>query len=485
MVFNSAQFLLFLPLAALGYFAVPQKARQVWLLLACYFFYFCWNPAHLPVLAFVTAVGYLGGRLLDGKPRKGALAAGIVLALAPLIRFKYLGFLTKSVLSVLAHVGVQIAPPAFDFLLPMGISFYTLQAVGYLVDTYRGEKAERNLLDFALFISFFPQMVSGPISRGKSLLPQLSAAERPTFDDLRDGVLLLIWGYFLKIVVADRAALFVAAVYAPESEYEGWFYIIATLLFALQLYGDFGGCSVMAMGTAKILGIDLIDNFNAPYFSQSIAEFWRRWHISLSTWFRDYLYIPLGGNRKGALRKDFNVLVTFAVSGLWHGAQWNYMAWGLLNGLYQIIGAALLPLRKAVICALHIDPQSRLHKLLRVAVTFVLFNSTLVFFRAYRLMDAVRILISMAAVHNFEIFTDGSLFACGIDAFNFALLGAYALVMLAVDVCKYKQIKVRSVIEKQHWLCQVAVVVLGVLAVLLLGVYGPGFEASNFIYSQF
>ena len=220
----------------------------------------------------------------------------------------------------------------------------------------------------------------------------------------------------------------------------------------------------MAMGTAKILGIDLIDNFNAPYFSQSIAEFWRRWHISLSTWFRDYLYIPLGGNRKGALRKDFNVLVTFAVSGLWHGAQWNYMAWGLLNGLYQIIGAALLPLRKAVVRALHIDPQSRLHKLLRVVVTFALFNSTLVLFRAYRLMDAVRILISMATVHNFEIFTDGSLFACGIDAFNFALLGVYALVMLAVDVCKYKQIKVRSVIEKQHWLCQVAVVVLGVLA---------------------
>ena len=485
MVFNSAQFLLFLPLAALGYFAVPQKVRRVWLLLACYFFYFCWNPAHVPVLAFVTAVGYLGGRLLDGKPRKGALAAGIVLALAPLIGFKYLGFLTKSVLSVLAHVVVQNAPPAFDFLLPKGISYYTLQAVGYLVDTYRGERAEHDLLDFALFISFFPQMVSGPISRGKSLLPQLSAAKRPTFDDLRDGVLLLIWGYFLKIVVADRAALFVAAVYAPESEYEGWFYIIATLLFALQLYGDFGGCSVMAMGTAKILGIDLIDNFNAPYFSQSIAEFWRRWHISLSTWFRDYLYIPLGGNRKGALRKDFNVLVTFAVSGLWHGAQWNYMAWGLLNGLYQIIGAALLPLRKAVVRALHIDPQSRLHKLLRVVVTFALFNSTLVLFRAYRLMDAVRILISMATVHNFEIFTDGSLFACGIDAFNFALLGVYALVMLAVDVCKYKQIKVRSVIEKQHWLCQVAVVVLGVLAVLLLGVYGPGFEASNFIYSQF
>ena len=262
-------------------------------------------------------------------------------------------------------------------------------------------------------------------------------------------------------------------------------FVVATLLFCLQLYGDFGGCSVMAMGTAKILGIDLIDNFNAPYFSQSIAEFWQRWHISLSTWFRDYLYIPLGGNRKGTLRKYLNVLVTFAVSGLWHGAQWNYMAWGLLNGLYQVIGAALMPLRTAVVRALHIDPKSRPHKLLRVVVTFVLFSSTMVFFRAYRLMDAVRIFISMLTVHNFEIFTDGSIFVCGIDAFNFALLGIYVLVIFAADVCKYRRIKVRSVIEKQHWLCQVAVVALGVLTVLLLGVYGPGFEASNFIYSQF
>ena len=333
MVFNSAQFLLFLPLAALGYFAVPQRARRPWLLLACYFFYFCWNPAHVPVLAFVTAVGYLGGRLLEGKPRKGVLAAGILLALAPLIGFKYLGFLTKSVLSVLVHLGVQIAPPAFDFLLPMGISFYTLQTVGYLVDTYRGEKAEHNLLDFALFVGFFPQMVSGPISRGNRLLPQLSAAKRPAFDDLRDGVLLLIWGYFLNIVVADRAALFVAAVYAPESEYEGWFYIVATLLFCLQLYGDFGGCSVMAMGTAKILGIDLIDNFNAPYFSQSIAEFWRRWHISLSSWFRDYVYIPLGGNRTKKWRWVLNLLIVWALTGFWHGAQWNFLLWGLYYGV--------------------------------------------------------------------------------------------------------------------------------------------------------
>ena len=391
MVFNSAQFLLFLPLAALGYFAVPQKARRPWLLLACYFFYFCWNPAHVPVLAFVTAVGYLGGRLLEGKPRKGVLAAGILLALAPLIGFKYLGFLTKSVLSVLAHLGVQIAPPAFDFLLPMGISFYTLQAVGYLVDTYRGEKAEHNLLDFALFVGFFPQMVSGPISRGNRLLPQLSAAKRPVFDDLRDGVLLLIWGYFLKIVVADRAALFVAAVYAPESEYEGWFYIVATLLFCLQLYGDFGGCSVMAMGTAKILGIDLIDNFNAPYFSQSIAEFWRRWHMTLSRFLRDYLYIPLGGNRHGEFRRQTNLMTTMVLGGLWHGAGWNFVIWGGLHGGFLVINQLWKNLCRRIPFGL--PPQ--LGRFLGVALTFICVVFAWVYFRAPDLSTANRLITGM------------------------------------------------------------------------------------------
>ena len=429
MVFNSAQFLLFLPLAALGYFAVPQKARRPWLLLACYFFYFCWNPAHVPVLAFVTAVGYLGGRLLEGKPRKGVLAAGILLALAPLIGFKYLGFLTKSVLSVLAHLGVQIAPPAFDFLLPMGISFYTLQAVGYLVDTYRGEKAEHNLLDFALFVGFFPQMVSGPISRGNRLLPQLSAAKRPAFDDLRDGVLLLIWGYFLKIVVADRAALFVAAVYAPESEYEGWFYIVATLLFCLQLYGDFGGCSVMAMGTAKILGIDLIDNFNAPYFSQSIAEFWRRWHISLGSWFRDYLYIPLGGNRKGKGRQLLNILLVWLATGLWHGADWTFVLWGLLY-------AALLTAEKLFLLRglKKLRVLNHIYVLLFVTLGFVLFDA-----------DSVR----SAAASVCAMFGGGGLPLAGQESLYALRSGAVLLLSAAVGATPLPRRLITAVQQKQ------------------------------------
>ena len=335
-----------------------------------------------------------------------------------------------------------------------------------------------------------PQLIVGPIIKYRDMAPQLhNYKNRCSAALMERGVELFLFGLAKKVILADSiGALWTDIIGAGGvglrnvSTPLAWLGIIA---YSLQLYFDFAGYSEMSNGLAALMGFDCAANFDLPYISASITEFWRRWHISLSGWFRDYIYIPLGGNRKGALRKDFNVLVTFAVSGLWHGAQWNYMAWGLLNGLYQIIGAALLPLRKAVVRALHIDPQSRLHKLLRVVVTFVLFSSTMVFFRAYRLMDAVRIFISMLTVHNFEIFTDGSIFACGIDAFNFALLGIYVLVIFAADVCKYKRIKVRSVIEKQHWLCQVAVVALGVLTVLLLGVYGPGFEASNFIYSQF
>lgn len=303
MVFNSIQFLLFLPLVVLVYYLVPQRGKKLWLLFTSYYFYICWHPTHMVVLLFVTAVAYLGGRLVAAARhtavRRAWLAGGVVLAFLPLLTLKYLNFLVDSCLVVLARLGIQIAPPAFSWLLPMGISFYTLQAVGYLIDVYRGEPAEKSPLQMALFVAFFPQLVSGPISRGKSLLAQFHAPRKLEFDNLRDGVLLMIWGYFLKVVIADRAAIFVDTVYYLDNGFDGWFYIVATLLFGVQLYCDFSGCTTVAMGAAKVLGIDLIDNFQAPYLSRSNAEFWRRWHISLSTWFRDYLYIPPGRQPQG------------------------------------------------------------------------------------------------------------------------------------------------------------------------------------------
>lgn len=388
-------------------------------------------------------------------------------------------------LVVLAHLGIQIAPPGFAWLLPMGISFYTLQAVGYLIDVYRGEKPEKNLLQMALFVAFFPQLVSGPISRGKSLLAQFHAPQKLQFDNLRDGVLLMIWGYFLKVVIADRATIFVDTVYNLENGFDGWFLIVGTILFGIQLYCDFGGCTTIAMGAAKMLGIDLIDNFQAPYLSRSNAEFWRRWHISLSTWFRDYLYIPLGGNRKGKGRKYCNVLITFAVSGLWHGAQWNFVFWGLLNGLYQVIGDWLRPVRRALLRVTELDTDTLGHKGAQVFCTWLCVNLAWVFFRADRLMDSFAILRSIFTASNIYILFDGSLFGCGLDEPNFLLLLVYIAILFVADLCKYKGINIRQGIARQSWLCQVLVVAGSVLAILLLGVYGPGFEASDFIYSQF
>lgn len=489
MVFNSIQFLLFLPLVVLVYYLVPQRGKNLWLLFTSYYFYICWHPTHMVVLLFVTAVAYLGGRLVAAArhmaARRAWLAGGVVLAFLPLLTLKYLNFLVDSCLVVLARLGIQIAPPAFSWLLPMGISFYTLQAVGYLIDVYRGEPAEKSPLQMALFVAFFPQLVSGPISRGKSLLAQFHAPQKLEFDNLRDGVLLMIWGYFLKVVIADRAAIFVDTVYYLDNGFDGWFYIVATLLFGVQLYCDFSGCTTVAMGAAKVLGIDLIDNFQAPYLSRSNAEFWRRWHISLSTWFRDYLYIPLGGNRKGKARKYLNVLITFAVSGLWHGAQWTFVAWGLLNGLYQVIGDWLRPVRKALLQVTGLDTDTLGHKAVQVLCTFVCVNLSWAFFRANRLMDSLTILKGIFTATNFEVLFNGSLFLCGLDEVNFFLLLVYLAVLFAADLCKYKGVSIRQSIARQSWLCQVLVVTFGVLAILLLGVYGPGFEASNFIYSQF
>lgn len=487
MVFHSAQFLLFLPLVVLAYYLVPRRGRNLWLLFASYFFYWCWHPAHLLVLLFVTAVAYFGGLGLEKlhRGRRLWLGGSVFLAFLPLIALKYLTFLVNSALVLLARLGIQIVPPVFSWLLPMGISFYTLQAVGYLIDVYRGEPAEKKPLQMALFVSFFPQMVSGPISRGKSLLAQFQAPQKLSFDNLRDGALLMIWGYFLKIVIADRAGIFVDAVYNLENGFDGWYLIVATVLFGLQLYCDFGGCTTIAMGAAKLLGIDLIDNFQAPYLSRSNAEFWRRWHISLSTWFRDYLYIPLGGNRKGKARKYLNVLITFAFSGLWHGAQWSYVCWGLLNGLYQVVGDLLRPVRRRLLRLTALDTDTPGHKLVQVGCTFVCISLSWPFFRAHRLMDSFTILRSIFTARNISVLFDGSLYTCGLDAINFRLLLVYTAILVAADLCKYKGIVIRRGIARQSWLCQVLVVAGGVLAILLLGVYGPGFEASNFIYSQF
>lgn len=341
MLFNSAEFLVFFPVATLGYYLIPYRYRYLWLLACSYYFYMCWNPVYALLMLFSTGITWLSGLALERvknanleekrsiKYKKVCVAISFFLNLSVLGYFKYANFFIDNINQVLHHMHLVYEMPMVDVLLPVGISFYTFQALSYTMDIYRDEiYAEKNFFRYALFVSFFPQLVAGPIERSKNLLRQLNEKHRFSFEQARSGFMLMLWGYFLKMVVADRISIIVETVYADYIMYPGWYLIVASFLFAFQIYGDFAGYSMIAMGAAEIMGFRLTDNFNAPYFSKSVAEFWRRWHISLSGWFKDYLYIPLGGSRKGLIRKYVNLMIVFLLSGLWHGSQWNFVAWG-------------------------------------------------------------------------------------------------------------------------------------------------------------
>ncbi len=489
MLFNSTQFLIFLPAVTGIYYFIPKKVKVYWLLAASYFFYMCWNVKYVGLILFTTAVTYLTGLAVEraSARKKYCLAAGIVLNLLVLFLFKYWNFGIETVSAVCSRLHIELHIPAFDVLLPVGISFYTFQALGYIIDVYRGEIfAEKNFFRYALFVSFFPQLVAGPIERSRNLLKQLVVLpSKISFEEFKEGTLLILWGYFLKVVLADRIAIFVDTVYGDIDTYTGCFLVVATVLFAVQIYCDFAGYSIIAMGTARILGIRLMENFNAPYFAMSVAEFWRRWHISLSGWFRDYLYIPLGGNRKGRIRKYINILITFGVSGLWHGADWSYVVWGLLNGIYQVVGDVLMPVRKCAAHILEIRTESLSHKVLKAGVTFLLVDFSWIFFRASSVREALRIIWRIATVHNVWVLTDGSLYTCGLEHKNFSLMLICIGIVLCADLCKYRGIKVREVIAEQDYWAQCLVVVAAVVGILLFGIWGMEYDVSNFIYFQF
>ncbi|MBO5998651.1 MAG: MBOAT family protein, partial [Lachnospiraceae bacterium] len=332
MQFTSLKFLLFMLITAAVEFLLPKIARTKWLFAASIVFYALLDIKFVPLLAAVVLTAYLGGLAVkteNGKGRNAGFAAAVITEIALLVIFRSAGIFTKD------HV----------WIVPVGISFYILQAIGYLADVRRGAAdAEKDLVDLGLFISFFPQLTSGPIERAPHMLPQFKKGP-DGFDPvrIRDGALFMLWGYFMKMVIADRIAILTDTFYSAPGSYGGAVAFTAAALYMIQLYCDFAGYSSIAIGAAKVLGIELFENFNSPFLSGSVAEYWHRWHISLSTWLRDYIYIPLGGSRKGTGRKYINILLTFLVSGLWHGTGWNFLLWGLVFGLLQIAGSILIP----------------------------------------------------------------------------------------------------------------------------------------------
>lgn len=318
---------------------------------ASYYFYMSWNPKYLVLILFTTFISYAAGMIMDKyeskKIKKYALIVSSILCLSVLFFFKYFNFVSESIAKVAMLFGMPVSPLVLKVLLPVGISFYTFQTLGYVIDVYNGViPAEHHFGKYATFVTFFPQLVAGPIERTSNLLPQIKAEHTFDYESASYGLKLMAWGFFKKMVIADSLSLYVGNVFNNPTGYAGFSLVLATLFFTFQIYCDFSGYSDIAIGTAKLFGIDLMINFKSPYFSQSIREFWSRWHISLSTLFRDYLYIPLGGNRVSKTRHSLNLLITFLVSGLWHGANWTFVIWGAVHGFAQIVENLLIPKNK-------------------------------------------------------------------------------------------------------------------------------------------
>lgn len=460
-------------------------------MIASYYFYMNWNAVY-GILLFVSTFITWGVGLLVEKFRKNKglcksiLGAGIVINLGILCYYKYFEFLAANINAVLRHVHISLAIPDFDIVLPVGISFYTFQALGYAIDVYRSEiKAEKNFFRYALFVSFFPQLVAGPIERSKNLLKQLQCDTVFSYENLRKGLCMMGWGYFLKVVMADNAAIIVDTVYADTARYSGWYLILATVLFAFQIYGDFGGYSLIAIGAARVMGFEIMENFNAPYMAKSVTEFWHRWHISLSQWFRDYLYIPLGGNRKGALRKYINVLIVFLVSGLWHGASWSFAVWGGLNGIFQVLESVFKKADEKIAAVLKIDRSSSGFAILKTFVTFGMVDFTWLFFRAGGAGEGIRIIKGMLTVHNPWILFDGAVYGLGLDAKPFWVLVVTIIIVQIVDFFKMKGVSLLDRLLEQQFVYRLAVYLLIVGAVLVFGAWGGGYNENTFLYFQF
>ena len=490
MVFNSVEFLLFFPAVCLCYYLIPNKAKNVFLLAVSCFFYMFWNPRYIVLMAVSTLISWGAALLIEGagdRRRKAWLILAVVINLALLFFFKYFNFATDTLVRLFALIHVELHIPVLDLVLPLGISFYTFQVIGYVADVYRGKiRAEHSLIRYALFVSFFPKLLAGPIERSGSFLPQLYEPHPFRLEQVRKGLLRMLYGFFQKVVLSGYLAIAADTAFDAWQDKTGWQMLLAMFCFTMQIYCDFASYSNLAIGSAQVLGFDLMKNFDTPYFAVSVTDFWRRWHISLSTWFRDYLYIPLGGNRKGELRKQANRMIVFLVSGLWHGANWHYVVWGGLNGLYQTAGDLLKPLRKRIIGLFGIRTEETSHRLMQMGITFFLISISWVFFRTRSVGESVSILLRIFHLDGSEWFTWGNnLTALGLSLATRNVLFLSLLIQLLLDILEYRKVAVDDWFLRQGIWLRWILLYAAIFGILIFGIYGPGYDASQFIYTQF
>lgn len=471
MIFNSFNFLIIFPLLFLLYYLIPArkiKWRNGYLLLVSYLLYANWKPAYVLILLGVTAVTFLLAKQFEiSRSRKIIVVGGAFLTLLPLLIFKYYNFINDSVFEFLSAIGLRFQLPGLNWVIPMGISFFTFQALGYLFDVYyKRISAEKDFLIYALFISFFPSIVAGPINKASLVIPQLKAL-RSYFDYAKavEGLKMLLWGMFMKVVVADRVALYVDTVFPSYMNYTGVTCFVASIFYTIQIYADFAGYSLMAIGVGKTLGFELTENFRRPYFAVSVTDFWRRWHISLSTWLKDYVYIPMGGSRCSKLRNYWNIFVTFLVSGIWHGANWTFIVWGIWHGVFQIIEKAL---------GQQICEYGWFGKTIKILITFLLVNFAWIFFRMPTLSDAVNMIARI-----FDTSLPMSLYISGFTDLAFMALGVSLLFVkdLTDEFCPARFKLFDNRYAAVRWCAYLSIMV----AILLTGVFG----ADQFIYANF
>lgn len=482
MLFNTVEFAVFLPLVCLVFFLLAPRRRLMFLLFASYYFYMFWRWEYLLLILTQTELNFLGALGITRAQTQVRKRCFFVFTLGTtlliLFFFKYFNFAADTANSLIGLFGLRLGLPKLDFLLPVGISFHTFQTLGYTIDVYRGKIApEKSFTKFALFVSFFPLLVAGPIERASNLMPQFDAPTRVRYENWAVGLRLILWGLIKKMVIADRLSTAVANVYADPQNFPGPLLMLATFFFAIQIYCDFSGYSDIAIGAARLLDFKLMTNFKMPYFSISLSEFWQRWHISLSTWFRDYLYFPLGGNRVRFGRWILNILIVFCVSGLWHGASWTFVVWGAIHGTWLIVERVLGGPTARVLGLVHLTPQSVPVRVMRWFMVFAIVLCSWVFFRASSLKQAVTIL---AGFFDWHVPTLPQTLNMGLPAFELSLSFLCIAILVCVDAALFWQ----PVVAQKAWATRAVrwtAYVGGFYSLVFFAVLGH----IEFIYFQF
>ena len=480
MLFNSFEFLIFFIVVSGLYFTLPHQYRWVLLLAASCIFYMFFVPVYILILFFTIIVDYFAGILIEnasGIKRKRFLWISLAANITVLAIFKYYNFLDDNLTELTGWAGAANPVPYLDIILPIGLSFHTFQAMSYTIEVYRGnQKAERHFGIFALYVMFYPQLVAGPIERPQNLLHQFHEKHIVDYQRIADGLKLMAWGLFKKVVIADRLAVMVDSVYNDPSNQFGIPVLVATIFFAFQIYCDFSGYSDMAIGAAQVMGFRLMTNFRTPYFATSISEFWSRWHISLSTWFRDYLYIPLGGNKVVKSRWYFNLFITFLISGLWHGADWTFIVWGAIHGFYLIFALIRQNATRRFNNATNGMIKFRIPRFFQSIVVFIMVGFTWIFFRAANIDEALMLIQNASVINSAQL----SPFMFGSNYLEFYLALVFILLLLIIERIKGNR-EMRKAIGMQPAYIRYSIYVVLILVIINFGVFG----GNNFIYFQF